>query len=143
MFEEILKMVKDQLGNNPQVSNLPPDQQNAVHEEVASHVTKELKNQAAATGGAGGLLASLEGAITSNSPVVGAIEGGLASSLASKFGLPPMITGAISGALPGLLKKFVSKANDPNDPSITKESINQSLSGYTTTVSTATPGFVK
>jgi len=138
MFDEILKMVKDQFSNNKEVSNLPADQQNAVHEEVANHVTNELKNQATAMGGAGGLLNSLEGAVTSNSPVVGAIEGGLVSSLASKFGLPPMITGAISGALPGLLSKFVSKAKDPNDSSITKESIDKSLISHTTTAG-ATP----
>ena len=46
MFDEILKMVKDQLGNNHEVSSLPADQQNAVHHEVATQVTKELKNQA-------------------------------------------------------------------------------------------------
>jgi len=140
MFEEILKMVKDHLGNNKEVSSLPADQQNAVHEEVANHVTNELQNQATAMGGAGGLLTSLQSAVTSNSPVVGAIEGGLVSSLASKLGLPPMITGAISGALPGLLSKFVSKANDPNDSSITKESIDKSLVGHSTTVTAvATP----
>jgi len=33
--------------------------------------------------------------MASGGPITGAIEGGLASSLASKFGLPPMVTGAI------------------------------------------------
>lgn len=128
MFDEILKMVKDHLGNNEQVSsNIPADQQDAVHQEVATQVTNELKNQATAQGGAGGLLATLQGAITSGSPIVNAIEGGLVGTLASKFGFGPGVTGAIAGALPGLLQKFVHKANDPNDPSITKESINKSL----------------
>jgi hypothetical protein len=129
MFDEILKMVKDQFGNNPQISSaIPADQQDAVHNEVAAHVTNQLKAQAVAAGGAGGLLAQLQSALTSGSPVVSAIEGGLVGSLGSRFGLSPMVTGAIAGALPGLLQKFVHKANDPNDTSITKESIDQSLS---------------
>ena len=128
MFDEILKMVKDRLGNDPQVSSLPADQQDAVHNEVAGHVTDQLKRQAVAEGGAGGLLAKLQESLTSGSPVVSAIEGGLVGSLGSRFGLSPAITGAIAGALPGLLQKFVRKANDPNDPSITKEGIDQSIS---------------
>ena len=129
MFDEILKMVKDQFGNNPQVASaIPADQQDAVHREIATHVTNELKNQAATQGGAGGLLSKLQQEVASGGPVVGAIEGGLAGSLLSKFGISPMITGAITGALPGLLQKFVHKANDPNDNSITKESIDQSVS---------------
>lgn len=60
--------------------------------------------------------------------VTSAIEGGLVSILAGKFGFSPMVTGAIAGMLPGLLQKFVNKANDPNDSSITPESITKSLS---------------
>ena len=51
--------------------------------------------------------------------------------LLGKFGLSPTIAGAVTAALPGLLQKFVHKANDPNDPSITKESIDQSLATAT------------
>ena len=40
-----------------------------------------------------------------------------------------MVTGAIAGMLPGLLQKFVNKANDPNDQSITADSITKSLPG--------------
>lgn len=128
MFDEILKMVKDRLGNDPQVSSaIPADQQDAVHNEIAGHVTDQLKRQAVAAGGAGGLLAKLQESLASGSPVVSAIEGGLVGSLGSRFGLSPAITGAIAGALPGLLQKFVHKANDPNDPSITKEGIDQSI----------------
>jgi hypothetical protein len=53
----------------------------------------------------------------------------LVSSLTSKFGLPPVVTGAIAGALPGLLQKFAQKANDPGDTSITPDNISKSLSG--------------
>jgi len=41
--------------------------------------------------------------------VTNAIEGGLVGSLASKFGLSPMITGAIAGALPGIIQKYIQQ----------------------------------
>jgi len=128
MFDEVLKMVKDHLNNNPQISSaIPPEKQDAVNHEVASQVTNGIRNQAATLGGAGGLLSMLEQGISSGSPIVNAIEGGVVGSLGNKFGLSPMVTGAIAAALPGILQKFVHKAKDPNDPSITPDSINQSL----------------
>jgi hypothetical protein len=83
----------------------------------------------------------LQGSLTSGSPVVHAIEGGLVGGLLGKFGLSPAIAGAITAALPGLLQKFVNKANDPNDTSITKESIDQSLATATASTNVGTvPG---
>ena len=129
MFDQILDLVKQHIGGNPQVASaIPAGQEDAVHKEIASHVTNGLASQASSQGGAGGLLSMLQGGISSGSPVTSAIEGGLASSLGSKFGLPPMVTGAISAALPGLLQKFAHKANDPNDSSVTPDSITNSLS---------------
>ncbi|HWJ92002.1 MAG TPA: DUF937 domain-containing protein [Flavisolibacter sp.] len=129
MFDQILEMVKDRIGNNPQIaSQIPAGQEQAVHHEVATQVTKGLAQQAPQQGGIGGLLSKLQGGLASNSPITSAIEGGLVSSLASKFGLPPSVTGAIAGALPGLLQNFAHRANDPNDHTITPDSINSSLS---------------
>jgi len=129
MFDQILEMVKDHIGNNPQVASaIPPGQEEAVNKEIASHVTNGLASQAAVQGGVGGLLSKLQAGMASGSPVTSAIEGGLVSSLASKFGLPPAVTGAIAAALPGLLQRFAHKATDPNDPSITPDSITKSLS---------------
>jgi uncharacterized protein YidB (DUF937 family) len=131
MFDEIVNMVKHQLGNNPQVaSSLPPEQQDAVHHEVATQITHGLANQSAEQGGIGGVLSQLQNATTSGNPVVNAIEGGVVSSLASKFGLPPMVTGAIAASLPGLLQKFAHKANDPNDQSITPGGLNDMFSKF-------------
>jgi hypothetical protein len=128
MFDQIKQLVEEHLGNNPEVSsNIPDDKKNDVYSEVAGHVTNGIQNHASAQGG--GILSMLEGAISSNSPLVNAIEGGLVGSLAGKFGLPAAATGAIAASLPGLLQKFVHKANDPNDQSITPESINKSLPG--------------
>lgn len=130
MFEQIVQLVKEHLGSNPQVSSaIPAGQEDAVHQEIANHITQGIASQTSAQGGIGGLLAKLQGGMASGSPITNAIEGGLASSIASKFGLPPMVTGAISAALPGILQKFAHKAADPNDSSITPDSITKSLSG--------------
>ena len=130
MFDQILDLVKQQLGGNPQVANhIPADQADDVHREVAAHVNDGIKNEASAQGGVGGLLSSLAGSLTSGSPLTNAIQGGLVGSLGSKFGLPPAATGAIAAALPGLLQKFAHKANDPNDHSITPDSITKGISG--------------
>src|ERR671926_35946 len=97
MFDQILDLVKQHIGNNPQVAQaIPPGQQEEVHREVANQVTSGLAQQAVAQGGVGGLLAQLQAGLASGSPVTNAFEGGLVSSLASKFGLPPAATGAIA-----------------------------------------------
>lgn len=130
MFDQILNLVKEHLGNNPQVASaIPADQADAVHQEIASHVTNGLAAQANQQGGIGGLLSKLQGGMSSGGSVTSAIEGGLLGSLTSKFNLPPAVTGAVAAALPGLLQKFAHKANDPNDSSITMDSITKSLSG--------------
>lgn len=107
MFEEILNAVKAELGNHPAIAgNVTPEQANAIHTEIANHVNDQVQN-GATTGG--GILDTLKNAISSGSPAVTAVEGGLLGSLSSKFGLSPAITGAISAAIPGLIQKFVNK----------------------------------
>lgn len=130
MFDQIFDLVKEHLGNNPQVANtIPANQTDEINKEVASHIDNGIKNGAATHGGIGDLLSSLAGGATSGSPVTSAIEGGLVNSLASKFGLPPAASGAIAAALPSILAKFAHKANDPNDSSITMDSITKSIGG--------------
>ena len=112
MFDDILQMVKDHIANNPQLqAAIPPEQADAIHQEIASHVNNTVQAQAAApqASAGGGLLSSLEGALTSGSPLANAIEGGIVGSLGSKFGLSPATTGAIAAALPGLIQKYTSK----------------------------------
>lgn len=129
MFDQILDLVKQHIGNNPQIAAaIPAGKEEAVHQEIATHVTQGLATHAATQGGVGGLLSQLQSGLTSGSPITNAIEGGLVNSLATKFGLPPMVTGAIAASLPGLLQKFAHKANDPNDTSVTPQSIGSSLS---------------
>jgi hypothetical protein len=109
MFEQILQLVKEHLGNNPQVaSTIPAEKADAVHEEIATHITNGLQGQAAPSGG-GGLLSNIVSSLGSGNLLTSALEGGLVSSLASKLGLPPAATGAIAAALPGLLQKVARK----------------------------------
>jgi uncharacterized protein YidB (DUF937 family) len=128
MFDQILNMVKEQMGNHPDANNaIPAEHADAVHHEIAGAVENGVKSQAS-SGGIGDLLSSLAGA-GSNSPVSSAITGGLIGTLTSKFGLPPAATGAIAAAIPGILQKFAHKTNDPNDKSLTPDSILGSLTG--------------
>lgn len=129
MFDQILNVVKEQMASNPQAAAaIPADKADDVHKEVASQIEQGLKGQATGQGGIGGILAAFGGGGSGN-PVTGAIEGGLVSSLGSKFGLPPAVTGAVAAALPGILQKLASKATDPNDKSISLESITKGLGG--------------
>jgi len=115
MFDEILQMVKEHMGNNATVTSaIPGDQADAIHAEIANHIQNGLQNQAPAAGGiggVGGILSQLENSLASGNLATSAISGGLVSSLASKFGLSPAITGAIAASLPGLMQKFASKSN--------------------------------
>ena len=115
MFDQILDFVKQHMGNNPELTNaIPTEQQDDVHREIATHINNGLQNQATSQGGLGGMLESLAQNLGSGGNVATAIEGGLVSSLSSKFGLPPMITGAIAASLPGLIQKFAHSRSSSN-----------------------------
>jgi hypothetical protein len=110
MFDEILQAVKEHMGNNPQITAaIPEEHTDAVHQEIATHINDNLQNAPATPPTGGGLLSQIESSLSSGGIGTSAIAGGLVSSLASKFGLPPAITGAIAGALPGLLQKFMNR----------------------------------
>jgi hypothetical protein len=107
MFDQILQMVKDHMNNDPQVAAaIPEGQADAVHQEIATHISNGLQNQPATAGAGGGLLSQLENSLSSGNLLTSAITGGLIGSLGSKFGLSSAATGAIAASLPGLLQKF-------------------------------------
>lgn len=109
MFDQILQMVQEHMNNNPQVAAaIPAEQTDAIHQEIAGHITNGLQNAPlpVAQPAAGGLLSSLESSVASGGLVTNAIEGALVNSLGEKFGLSPLTTGAIAGMLPGLLQKY-------------------------------------
>lgn len=130
MFDQILDLVRDHIGNNPEISQtIPADKADAVHHEIAAQINDGLKSQASEQGGAGGLLSMLAGSMGSGNAVTNAISGGVVGALGSKFGLPSAATGAIAAAMPALLQKFAHKAQDPNDSSIDLDSVKSSLGG--------------
>ncbi len=130
MFDQIVKLVKEHIEDDPAIASaIPDDKKDAVYKEIANHLIGGLKNQEALEGGMGGLLSMFQNAVTPGNPLTNAMEGGIVGNLTSKFDLPPAVIGAIAGALPGLLQKFAHKANDPNDSSLTLDSITKSLSG--------------
>jgi hypothetical protein len=114
MFDQILQLVKDQLNAHPQIAgNIPPEQADQIHNEIATHITNSLQNPQPSPPEAGGILSQLENSLASGGLATSAITGGLVGSLASKFGLSPMITGAIAAAIPGLIKKYENRNNTP------------------------------
>ncbi|HWK02610.1 MAG TPA: hypothetical protein VNS58_03220 [Puia sp.] len=115
MFDEILAMVKEHMGNNPEVAAaIPGEHTDAVHNEIASHINDTLQSQAAKPAADSGILSTIENSLSSGGLATSAITGGLVGTLASKFGLPAAVTGAIAAAIPGLLQKFTNKPNAAN-----------------------------
>ena len=113
MFDQILQLVKEHLDSNPQLTqNIPPEQADAVHREIATHITNGLQSVPPTQGTASGLLSQFENSLSSGNLLTSSVSGGLIGSLGSKFGLSPAITGAIAASLPGLIQKF-SHRNDP------------------------------
>ncbi len=120
MFENILKMVQDHFSNNADVAAaIPAHQVDEIHNEIANHIHDSMQTQAAAApqSSGGGIISEIEHSIAGGG--MGAtIAGGLISSLASKFGLPPSITGMISGSLPGLMQKLEGHNDAGATPSV-------------------------
>ncbi len=109
MFDELLQLVKDHVSNNPQLAAaIPPEQADAIHQEIATHLNEGWLTQVE-QGGIGGLVGP--GGIGGG---IGGLVGqggigGLVGSLTNKFGLPPAVTGAIAASMPGLLQQFANR----------------------------------
>jgi hypothetical protein len=94
MFEQILQLVKDHIGNDPQIAqHIPPEQADAVHQAIAEHVTNTLQSQSQPTENPA--TQSPLGALTG--------QGGL-SALTGQGGL----SGLTQGGLGGLVSQFTS-----------------------------------
>ena len=69
MFDQILSMIKEHLGNNAAISSaIPAGQEDALHQEIANPVTNDLGHQVASQGGVGSMLSKLEAGFTSGNP---------------------------------------------------------------------------
>ena len=112
MFDDILKIVQEHLGNDPEVAaTLPPEQADSVHREVAEQIHTGIQNPAALLG-EGGISSLLSGGPGANNPIVG----NLVNNLVVKCGLSPEAGSAITAALPGLLQKVLSHGSGSDFP---------------------------
>jgi hypothetical protein len=117
MFDQILQLVKEHLDSNPQLTqNIPAEQADAVHREIATHISNGLQSAPSTQGTASGLLSQFENSLSSGNLLTSSISGGLIGSLGSKFGLSPAITGAIAASLPGLIQKFAHRNDQTAAP---------------------------
>src|SRR6202044_3548341 len=78
MFEQILQLVKDHIGNDPQIAqHIPPEQADAIHQAIAEHVTNTLQSQPiqepATQSPLGGLVSQFTNSLQSGSPIAAAI----------------------------------------------------------------------
>lgn len=117
MFEQILQLVKEHMDSNPQLTqNIPADQADAVHREIATHITNGLQSPPPAQGTGAGLLSQFENSLNSGNLLTSSVAGGLIGSLGSKFGLSSAVTGAIAASLPGLIQKFAHRNDQAAAP---------------------------
>jgi len=112
MFDQILQEVKEKLSGHPAIAkNIPPEQADAIHEEIATHIHNSVQEQSSQPE-SGGILSELGNKLGSGDILTSAVTGGLLGSLASKFGLSSAVTGAIAASIPGLVQKFMQKKQD-------------------------------
>lgn len=132
MLDEIMNMVKEATGQavnkTPEVSN---DQADAIAQHVSGSLMDELKSAVS-----GGGLQSIMGMFSGQSgnaadhPVTQNIVGNIASSLSQKFGLSQGVASSLtSSIIPMVMSKMSGKANDPNDSSLSLDSIKNMLTG--------------
>jgi uncharacterized protein YidB (DUF937 family) len=113
MFEQILQEVREKLGNHPALTeNVSPEQADAIHQEIATHIHNGIQDQPSQPASRG-LLSDLEQKLGSGDILTSAIAGGLVGSLGRRFGLSSAVTGAIAASLPGLIQKFTQKNAEP------------------------------
>jgi uncharacterized protein YidB (DUF937 family) len=110
MFEQVLQLVKQHVGNNPQVSeHIPREQKEAVNQEIAHGVADGLKSNLT-EGGIGGMLSSLTGSGSSPGNISSTIQKAVADRLTGKFGLSDGAIRSITAAIPGIIQKITNKS---------------------------------
>jgi uncharacterized protein YidB (DUF937 family) len=110
MFDNILGIVKQHVGNDPQVSSsIPPGREDAVHQEIAHGVTNGLKDNITG-GGIGGMVSSLTGGHSgADSSVSQSVSKAVAERLNGKFGLSSDAIQKITSAIPAIIQKVTNK----------------------------------
>lgn len=114
MFDQLLKLVQehadDAIVKNPAI----PNERN---EEAVKETTNSILNSMKSQQGIGGM--NLSGMFSGGGgSLAKMVEGNVVGDLMKKFGVDSKQAGdMVSKMLPGIMDKFVSKTNDPNDKS--------------------------
>ena len=131
MFDELLKLVSNESGeqiiNNSQIPN---EQNDAAIETTTSSIMDSLKGQIA--GGNGADVLSLLGGQSGvqGNPLVGNLTANVTNSLMDKLGVSSPAAKQIAATLvPVVIGKLVNRTNDPNDNGFDINSIFGSLTG--------------
>ena len=135
MLDNIIQIIKehagDVLNNNPSV---PADKREAVINTTAQSVQESLQSQAG-SGGIGAITSMFNSGTSDASALSGTssvnnISNHLAENLMKKVGIDQGTASKIASTLiPLVMSKFINKANDPNDNSISKDGILGALTG--------------
>ncbi|HLP11224.1 MAG TPA: hypothetical protein VK177_04770 [Flavobacteriales bacterium] len=117
MFDQLLKLVEEHAGdaivNN---KSIPNEKNNDAMKETANSIINSLKKQQKSAGSGSDLASMFSGGDTSS--LTKMVEGNVVGDLMKNFGVDNKIAGDMVGKmLPGIMQKFVSKTNDPNDSS--------------------------
>lgn len=130
MLENLMNLVKENAGdaiiNNPAIPNERNDEAIA---ETGNSITAGLQNMLSGGGAKDVLkLFSGQGDTSASGPVAQGLTGGLVEKLVSQFGMDRQAAGGVAGnMIPDVLKKMVSKTNDPNDSSFDLQGIFNTL----------------
>ncbi|HQV99178.1 MAG TPA: DUF937 domain-containing protein [Bacteroidia bacterium] len=130
MFDELLKLVKENAGSaivdNPAI----PNQQNDAAISTATTGIMDQLKSAVSSGGIGQITDMFSGGNAANSPMVKNISDGVAKTLVSKFGISnEQANGIVQSLIPKVMGSLVSKTNDPNDKSFDLNGVIGSLTG--------------
>lgn len=133
MIDQLVKLVQQNAGEAIVKNNAVPNQfNNAAIEEVAQQLFKGMQGQVS-NGNLQQFASMFQGGNASsltNNPMVGQVISNIASSFASKFGIPPQTATAIAGSLiPMVMNQIVNKTNDPDDGDFDLQDMLRGFSG--------------
>ena len=135
MYQELMKIIQnasqDVIASNPEI---PAGQEDAVMAEAGNSVVSTLQNMMA--NGQANQVLNFFGSKGNNlqgNPVTNAISGTFINNISRRLGINPQIAGAIAAvAIPLILKRFLSKTNNPQDNSLDIQDIFNTISGNKT-----------
>ena len=130
MFDQLFQLIKDHtsdaLSSNPDITS---DQKDIASQEATSSILETLKEKVS-QGDLSGITSFFNAETSSGSPIAGAAIENLTGRLSEKLGISTEQAQSVAETLmPGILEKFVAKANDPNDSTFNLENMVSQFTG--------------